>query len=209
VSLIQAVRAILLVLVAFCILFVTSTLKSLTTHVRTEANANDRTRVTVEENSIERMSITRNVHLFDGANSTVDTKADVSSPPSLPRDRPPPPPSPSSFSSSSPDSKAAVVDTDPCVEAKAAADAIYVASTVAAQSKLSWPVIMNASLFVVDRNYIDGWVVKGTDIVSSAIFAGRPESHSIHLIDAHGSTVPCTAQMRTSRGTYFCCMIPD
>ena len=95
-----------------------------------------------------------------------------------------------------------------CVEAKAAADAIYVASTVAAQSKLSWPVIMNASLFVVDRNYIDGWVIKGTDVVSSAILYGRPESHSIHLVDARGSTVPCTAQLSTSYGTHSCCMMP-
>jgi hypothetical protein len=94
------------------------------------------------------------------------------------------------------------------VKAKAAADAIFAANTVATQSKLSWPVIMNASLFVVDRNYIDGWVIKGTDIVTSAIFEGRPDSHSIHLIDARGSTVPCTAQQRTSYGTLSCCMMP-
>jgi hypothetical protein len=91
-----------------------------------------------------------------------------------------------------------------CVKAKAVADAIYAANVVTAQSKLSWPVIMNASLFVVDRNYIDGWVIKGTDIVSSAIFEESPESHSLHLIDARGSTVPCKAQQHTWHGTRVC-----
>ena len=87
-----------------------------------------------------------------------------------------------------------------CAQSKAAADAIAAADSIAAESQPSWPVIINASLVEVDRHYIDGWAVKGSDIVATAVFEGWPNSHSVHLIDAHGSAMPCKAEQITHAG---------
>jgi hypothetical protein len=153
------------------------------THIRTEADSIAQTLATVALSSTESISTSTIMHLGTEENVPASTTAPAGT-------------------------KAAVVAVhDPCAGAKAAAIASAAAIAVAAQSQPSWPIIINASLVVVDRNYIDGWVIKGSDIVASAVFEGQPDSHSIHLIDAHGSHVPCRAQQITYAGKNFRCMI--
>jgi len=87
-----------------------------------------------------------------------------------------------------------------CSASIAAANAIAAADATAIKAESSWPVIINASLIVAGGHHIDGWVVKGTDIVASALFEGRPNSISIHLIDARGAVVSCKAEQITNYG---------
>jgi hypothetical protein len=87
-----------------------------------------------------------------------------------------------------------------CSASRAAADAIAAADATAIKAESSWPVILNALLIVAGGHHIDGWVVKGTEIVASALFEGLPNSISIHLIDARGAVVPCKAVQITIYG---------
>jgi hypothetical protein len=87
-----------------------------------------------------------------------------------------------------------------CSASRAAADAIAAADATAIKAESSWPVIINALLIVAGGHHIDGWVVKGTEIVASALFEGLPNSISIHLIDARGAVVPCKAVQITNYG---------
>ena len=91
-----------------------------------------------------------------------------------------------------------------CAHSKAAAAASAAADSIAAASSSSWPVIINASLVQVDRHYIDGWVVKGADIVATAVFEGWANSNAIHLIDARGAALPCKAEQITYAGNDLC-----
>ncbi len=105
-------------------------------------------------------------------------------------------------STSTPTANAAVVSTELCPELQLAAAAVAVADVKAQIGEITWPVIINLSLTVVDNHYIDGWVVKGTDIVVPALFEGHPNSISIDLVDAVGAKVPCKAEKITYRSEF-------
>jgi hypothetical protein len=84
-----------------------------------------------------------------------------------------------------------------CIQSKAAADGIAAADALAAKVA-SWPLILNVSLVEVNRHYIDGWAIKGNDIVIPAVFEGSPDAQQVRLVDALGSEVQC----RNSQKTY-------
>lgn len=64
------------------------------------------------------------------------------------------------------------------------------------------PIIIDSSLVSVENNFIDGWVVKGDDIVASALFVGNPTSYSIILHDARCSALQCSARQDVSSGSF-------
>jgi hypothetical protein len=96
------------------------------------------------------------------------------------------------------------VKASACAHSQAAAAASAAADSIAAASSSSWPLIINASLVAVDRHYIDGWVVKGADVVATAVFEGRVNSHAIYLIDARGAALKCQAEQITFQGNDLC-----
>jgi hypothetical protein len=91
-----------------------------------------------------------------------------------------------------------------CAHSHAAAAASAAADSIAAASPSSWPLVINASLVDVDRHYIDGWVVKGADVVANAVFEGWANAHAIYMIDARGAALACKAEQITSQGNDMC-----
>ncbi len=76
------------------------------------------------------------------------------------------------------------------------------ANAVHNESVLTGPIIINSALVSVENNFIGGWVVKGDDIVASALFAGGGISHSIILHDARCSALQCSARQDVSAGAF-------
>jgi hypothetical protein len=56
--------------------------------------------------------------------------------------------------------------------------------------------IINASLVLVEDNFVDGWAVKGSDIIALALLTGDPSSYSITLYDAQGATIHCSSEQQ-------------
>lgn len=82
------------------------------------------------------------------------------------------------------------------------ANLTFVSDAVHNESVSTGPIIINSSLVSVENNFIGGWVVKGNDIVASALFAGGGSSHSIILHDAWCSALQCSARQDVSSGAF-------
>jgi hypothetical protein len=77
-------------------------------------------------------------------------------------------------------------------------DAKFLIESKTISSSQSRIVIINASLVVVEDNFVDGWAVKGSDIIALALLTGDTSSYSITLYDAHGAAIDCSSKQQLS-----------
>jgi hypothetical protein len=87
-----------------------------------------------------------------------------------------------------------------CPHLRARAAATAAADAIASRPVSPRTIIINATLISVDGDFIDGWVIRGSSIVASALFDGDPQTKRIMLYDAAGSGVSCSTTERIGPG---------